>query len=186
MGVDGEDGSSGNGHVGGGEGGGRSSKKRGRGLGTMKSEEETMDDSDNAGEALRRGGGVEEANMSGDGVEGRVGETKGRKFGCAGMGDTIDKAGGAGERERKLGLAFSLSVVDNGEVFGRGGGFPEETVTAGGEGRTGNVMSEESDRVEGVKRTPYERGAGSAELGACSREWDGDRARVSGLCGRGA
>jgi hypothetical protein len=136
----------------------------------MKSEDETMDDSDNAGEALRWGGDVEEANMSGDGVERRVGETKGRKFGCAGMGVTMDKAGGAGERERKLGLAFSLSVVVNGEVFGRGGGFPEETVTAGGEGRTGNVMSEESDRVEGVKRTPYERGAGSAELGACSRE----------------
>jgi hypothetical protein len=36
----------------------------------MKSDDETMESSDSAGEAPRRGGDVEGLNMSGDGVEG--------------------------------------------------------------------------------------------------------------------
>lgn len=124
-------GSSGNGHVGGGEGGGRSSKKRGRGLGTMKSEEEMMEKSDNAGEGPRWGDDVEGVNMSGDGVERRVGGTKGRESGCVGIGDGACKAGSAGDGGIRLGLAFGLREVVNGEVFGRGGSFSLVMMTNG-------------------------------------------------------
>jgi hypothetical protein len=53
---------------------------------------------------------------------------EGRKSGCAGTGNAIDKAGGVGEGEAKFGLAFCLREVANGEVFGRGGSFSEEVV----------------------------------------------------------
>jgi hypothetical protein len=61
----------------------------------MKSEDETMENSDNAGEAPRWGGDVEGASKSGDGVERRVWETRGRRSGCMGMGDTVGTEGGA-------------------------------------------------------------------------------------------
>jgi len=41
----------------------------------MKSQDKMMENSDNAGEVLGWGGDVEEANMSGDSIEGRVGGT---------------------------------------------------------------------------------------------------------------
>jgi len=41
----------------------------------MKSQDKTMENLDNAGEVLGWGGNVEEANMSGNSIEGRVGGT---------------------------------------------------------------------------------------------------------------
>jgi hypothetical protein len=99
----------------------------------MKSEDETMEDSDNAGEAPRWGGDVEGVNISGDGVERKVGEMKGRRPGCVGIGDAVSRAEGAGEDGTGLGLAFCLREVVNGEVFGRGGSFSEMVVTVSGD-----------------------------------------------------
>jgi hypothetical protein len=149
----------------------------------MKSEDETMENSDNAGEAPRWGGGVEGANKSGDGVERRVWEVKGRRFGCVGMGDAVG-TGGAREDGMGLGLAFCLREVVSGEVFGRGGSFSEAVVTIGEDCWVGNMRSKESDRVEGAKRTPYERSAEGAELGIRSGEWGGDGTRLSVLGSR--
>jgi hypothetical protein len=133
----------------------------------MKSEDETMENSDNAGEAPRCGGDVEGANKSGDGVERRVWEVKGRRSGCIGIGDAVGTEEGARE-DGTVGLAFCLREVVNGEVFGRGGSFSEADVTIGEDCWVGNMKSKESDRVEGVKRTPYERSAEGGELGVCS------------------
>jgi hypothetical protein len=74
----------------------------------MKSEDETMENSDNAGEAPRWRGDVEGVNVSGDGVERKVGEMKGRRSGCVGIGDAASRAEGAGEDKIGLGFAFCL------------------------------------------------------------------------------
>jgi hypothetical protein len=141
-------GKSGSGHVGGGDGGGISSKKRGRGLGTMKSDDGTIDDSDNAGEALCRAGDVEGANMSGDGVVRTVRDRKGRSgSGSVEMGEQSCKLGGTEE-----GIETGLDLYRGescGEVFGRGGCF---SVAVGGDGWMGNVRSDEGKRHEGAKR----------------------------------
>lgn len=134
----------------------------------MKSEDEMMEKSDNAGEAPRWGGDVEGANISGDGVERRVGGTMGRKSGCVGMGDGVRKVGSAGDGGIRLGFAFGLRVVVNGEVFGRGGSFSAVVMTVNGDFGMDNVSSDEPDGVEGAKRTPYGRSAGDAEWGFCS------------------
>ena len=149
----------------------------------MKSEDEMMEKSDNAGEGPRWGDDVEGVNMSGDGVERRAGGTKGRESGCVGKGDGACKAGSAAGGGIRLGLAFGLREVVNGEVFGRGGSFSLVMMT-NGEFGMGDVSSDEPDRVDGAKRTPYGR-TGDAELGFCSWGWGGDRARESVLCSRG-
>ena len=151
----------------------------------MKSEDEMTENSDNAGEAPRWGGDVEVVNISGGGAERRAGGIWGLKSGRVGMGDAVRKAGSAGDGGIRLGLTFGLREVVNGEVFGRGGSLSAVVMTANGDFWMDNVSSDEPDGVEGAKRTPYERGAGDAELGFCSRGWGGDRARVSGLCDRG-
>jgi len=127
-----------------------------------------IENSDNAGEAPRWGGDVEGVNMSGDGVEGREGGTTGRKSGCLGMGDAVRKAGSAGDGGIRLGLAFGLRVVVNGEVFGRGGNFSAVVMTVNEDFGMDNVSSDKPERVVGAKRTPYGRSAGDAEWGFCS------------------
>jgi hypothetical protein len=157
------DGNSGSGPVGGGEGGGSSSKKRGRGLGTMNSEDDTTENSDSEGEGRRRNG-------AGEGVtrERATGERKGIE----------SKDGGALRRMEGMGEAdvdggFELKVGSM--IFGRGGRFSEATETSEGDGGMVNVLSDGLKRVEGVKRTPYGRGAADK----CSFEEPGDRVRLS-------
>lgn len=70
----------------------------------MKSEDETIDDSENAGETSRGGCGVKVS----DGVERRVGVRKGRDADGAGMGDALRQTGATGEGGPGLGLAFSM------------------------------------------------------------------------------
>ena len=79
-----EEGTSGSGPVGGGEGGGRSSKKRGRGLGTINSEDEIIERSDSEGETPRRNGGFGEGVVRERGAGERKGlESEGEGMGCA-------------------------------------------------------------------------------------------------------
>lgn len=146
------DGNSGSGPVGGGEGGGRSSKKRGRGLGTMKSEDETIDESDKAGDALCRGGNVEGDNMSGDGVARGVRDRKS----CGSVGGSMGEGVcTTGEGRTELGLKLCDGEAICGEVFGCRGSNSGVITTAGGDGRLDNVMSDEPKGLEGAKRTPY-------------------------------
>jgi hypothetical protein len=151
-------GTSGSGPVGGGEGGGKSSKKRGRGLGTIKSDDERTDDSENAGETPRGGGRVK---MPSDGAERGDGERKDRDADGADMGNALRQTGGTGEGGPGLGLASRVSGMMN---FGRGGGSSEVIMTAGEDG-VGIMPSGESKRVEGVKRT---REVAGADAGGCS------------------
>jgi hypothetical protein len=162
------DGRLGSGHVGGGEGGGRSSKKRGRGLGTMKSDDEIIDISDNVGEDLCGGGDVDGVNMSGDGVARTVRDRKGSVSDGADVGEGACKAGGTGEGRIEVGLDMYRGEGVCGEVFGRGGCLPGVIVTDG-DGGMGNVRSDEPKRLEGVKRTERWGGAASEDIGACSR-----------------
>jgi hypothetical protein len=53
-------------------------------------------------------------------------------------------------------------------IFGRGADPSEVIMTAGEEGGVGNTPSDESKRVEAVKRTPYGRDVADAEAGTCS------------------
>jgi hypothetical protein len=105
--------------------------------------------------------------MSGDGFERRAGGTKGRESGWVGIGDGACKAGSVGGGGIRLGLALGLREVVNGEVFGRGGSFSLVVMTTNGDFGMDGVSSDEPDRVEGAKRTPYGR-AGGAEPGFCS------------------
>jgi hypothetical protein len=127
----------------------------------MKSEDEMTEDSENAGETPRGTGGVK---VPSDGVERRERERKGCGANGADMGDALRQTGGTGEEGPGLGLAFSASGTI---IFGRGD--PSEVImTAGEEGGAGNMPSNESKRVKGVKRTPYGRDIADAEAGACS------------------
>lgn len=109
--------------------------------------------SDNAGDA-RDERGVEGGNVSGDGVERRVRERKGRISDDMDTGDALRHPGDTGEGETGLGLAFSERELVEGEAVGGSGSFSEVIKTAGGDGGMGNIASEGSKRVEGVKRTP--------------------------------
>jgi hypothetical protein len=125
----------------------------------MKSEDEMTEDSENAGETPRGTGGVK---VPSDGVERRERERKGCGASGADMGDTLRQTGGTGEGGPGLGLAFSAS----GTMISGSGAEPSEVImTAGEEGGARNMPSDESKRVEGVKRTPYRR---DEEAGASS------------------
>ena len=128
----------------------------------MKSEDETTEDSENAGETPRGTGGVK---VPSDGVERRERERKGCGANGEGMGDALRQTGGAGEGGPGLGLAFSESGT---MIFGREADPSEVIMTAGEEGAAGSMPSDESKRVEGVKRTPYVRDIAEAEAGARS------------------
>ena len=71
----------------------------------MNSEDERIDDSENAGETPRGGGGVK---VPSDGIERRVEGRKGRDADGADMGDALRQTGGTGEGGPGLGLAFSV------------------------------------------------------------------------------
>ena len=129
----------------------------------MKSEDEMTEDSENAGETPRGTGGVK---VPSDGVERRVRVRKGCGANGADMGDALRKTGGTGEGGPGLGLAFSASSGTM--IFGRRADPSEVIMTAGEEGGAGNIPSDESKRVEGVKRTPYGRDVADEEAGACS------------------
>jgi hypothetical protein len=159
-------GKSGSGHVGGGEGGGRSSKKRGRGLGTMKSDDEIIEKSDNVGEVLCGGGDVDGVNMSGDGVVRTVRDRKGSVSDGADMGEGACRTGGTREGRIEPGLGLYRGEGVCGEVFGRGGCFPGVIVTVDGDGGMSNVMSDEPKRLEGAKRTECWGGAAGADMDA--------------------
>jgi hypothetical protein len=120
------------------------------------------EDSENAGETPRGTGGVR---VPSDGVERRERERKGCGANGADMGDALRQTGGTGEGGPGLGLAFSASGT---MIFGRGTDPSEVITTAGEEGGVGNMPSDEAKRVEGVKRTPYEREVAYAEAGTCS------------------
>ena len=113
----------------------------------MKSEE-----SENAGETPR---GLGRVKVPSDGVERRERERKGCGANGADMGDALRQTGGTGEGGPGLGLAFSASGT---MIFGCDADPSEVIMTAGEEGGVGNMPSDESKRVEGVKRTPYGRG----------------------------
>jgi len=126
----------------------------------MKSEDEMTEDSENAGETPRGTGGVK---VPSDGVERRERERKGCGANGADMGDALRQTGGTGEEGPGLGFTFSASGTT---ILGRD---PSGVImTAGEEGGAGNVPSNESKRVEGVKRTPYGRDVADAEAGGCS------------------
>lgn len=127
----------------------------------MNSEDETTDDSENAGETSRGGGTVK---VPSDGFERREGERNGREADGAEMGDALRQTGctGEGGPGLGLGLAFSMSRVMK---FERESGSSEVIVTAGEEGGPGIMPSDESKRVEGVKRTREDAGA---DAGGCS------------------
>ena len=168
---------SGSGPVGRGDGGGRSSKKRGRGLGTIKSEDDMTEDSENAGELH-----VDEVESMCPETASNEGNEGGRK-GCgangADIGDALRQTRGTGEGGPGLGVAFSAL----GPMVYGGDGDPSEVImTAGEEGGVGNIPSDESKRVDGVKRTPNECDIPDAE--ACSGSCAGDRGYVSGSGGR--
>lgn len=63
------------------------------------------------------------------------------------------------------------------EIFGRICRLSGATGTSGGDGGTGNVLSDGLKRVEGVKRTPCGRGAAGVKC-SCEEE-PGDSARPS-------
>jgi hypothetical protein len=98
----------------------------------MNSEDETTDDSENAGETPRGGGTVK---VPSDGVERREGERNGREADGADMGDALRQTGCTGEGGPGPRLAFSKSWVIN---FGRESGSSEVIVTAGEEGGLGD------------------------------------------------
>ncbi len=105
------------------------------------------EDSENAGETPRGTGGVK---VPSEGVERRERERKGCGANGAGMGDALRHTGGTGEGGPGLGLNFSAS----GEIiFGRRSD-PSDIIMTAGEGGVGNMPSDKSKRVEGVKRMP--------------------------------
>ena len=173
-----EEGTSGSGPVGGGEGGGRSSKKRGRGLGTMNSEDEIIERSDSAGETPRRNGGRGEGVARGRGA----GERKGLDSEGEDMRGALRSMECRGEGEADGGFEPRVEVIGS-EIFGRDGRLSGTTGTSDGDGGMGNVLSDGLKRVEGVKRTPCGRGAAGAGDN-CSREEPGDKARLSASCDR--
>ena len=65
----------------------------------------------------------------------------------------------------------------DGEVFGRGGNFPEVMVMAAEDREMGNTMSDEPKRFEEVKRTSCGSTAAGADMGVCLLGLAGDRAR---------
>jgi hypothetical protein len=147
----------------------------------MKSDDGTIDDSDNAGEALCRAGDVEGANMSGDGVARTVRDRKGGGSGSAEMGERSCKLGGTEEGRIEAGPDLYRGETC-GEAFGRGGCFSGVVVAVGGDGGIGNVRSGEGKRHEGAKRTLCWRGAAGADTGVCSRGLNAGRTRPSGSC----
>src|SRR6266436_3667436 len=118
----------------------------------MKSEDDMTEDSENAGETPRGTGGVK---VPSDGVERRERERKGCGANGADMGDALRQTGLTGEGGPGLGLAFSAS----GTMISGRGADPSEVIMTPGEGGAGKMPSDESKRVEGVKRTPYRRDA---------------------------
>lgn len=119
------------------------------------------EDSENAGDTPRGIGGVK---VPSNGVERRERERKGCGAKGADMGDALRRTGGTGEGGPGLGFAFSASGT---MILGRGAD-PSEVIMTAGEGGEGNVPSDDSKRVEGVKRTPYGRDVEDAEAGSCS------------------
>lgn len=109
------------------------------------------EDSENAGETPR---GLGRVKVPSDGVERRERERKGCGANGADMGDPLRQTGGTGEGGPGVELAFSASGTI---IFGRDADPSEVIMTAGEEGGVGNMPSDESNRVEGVKRTPYGR-----------------------------
>jgi hypothetical protein len=148
----------------------------------MKSEDETIDESDKAGDALCRGGDVEGVNMSGDGVARGVRDRKGRGSDGGSIGEGVCTTG-EGRTELRLKLCEGGAIC--GEVLGRRGCISGVITTAGGDGGRDNVMSDEPNGLGGAKRTLYWRGAADADTGACSRGWKADRTSLSGSWDRG-